>query len=130
MAEEERLVERRHNYDSLAGLVEEALGSLRARDEDVVLNAERLKTVVRTTTEIKEQLVIMNGRVRENREDVIAIKATPSLTREYYDTQREKVIGRIRVLEGKAPAFIQSAIIGLSMGGVLAGLNYLLSRSP
>ncbi len=88
MAEEERLVERRHNYDSLAGLVEEALGSLRARDEDVVLNAERLKTVVRTTTEIKEQLVIMNGRVRENREDVIAIKATPSLTREYYDTQR------------------------------------------
>ena len=122
--------ERRHNYDSLAMLVEETLGSLRARDEDVVLNAERLKTVVDTTREIKEQLILMNGRVRENKEDIIAIKAAPSLTRGYYDTQREAVINRIRVLEGRAPAIVQSLVIGLTMGGVMAMANYLLSRSP
>jgi len=36
------------DHASLEKLVREALGSLRARDGDVALNAERLKTVVDT----------------------------------------------------------------------------------
>ena len=122
--------ERRHDYSSLADLVRETLGLLKARDSDVALNAERLKTVVDTTQEIKEQLTLMNGRVRENEKDLVAIKANPPLTRDYCDQQRVVSDGRIRTLEQRTPAIIQTVAVALTTGGVMAAVGYLLSKLP
>ncbi len=122
--------ERRHDYTALTALVRETLDSLRARDGDVALNAERLKTVVDTTREIKEQLTRMNGRVRQNEKDLVAINANPPLTREHCDEQREGLEERMRTLEGKTPAVVQSIAISFTTGGALAVFYYLLSQLP
>ena len=119
-------IERRQGYTELVSLVTRMLESSQARDEITAVSAERLQTVVDTTREIKEQLLLMNGRVRQNEKDIVAVKANPPLTRERCDTQRGKLDRRIRELEGKVPALVQYLIVG----GAMAVVSYLFSQLP
>ena len=122
-------MEQQRNHAAIVAVVREALESL-LRDGAVSLNAERLKVVVDTTREIKEQLVKMNGRVRENEKSLVAIEASPPLTREHCDTQREDLAKRLRVLEGRVPSIVQNLTIAFITGGVFAVGGYLLGRLP
>lgn len=96
----------------------------------IVTNTVQMKVVVDTTHEIREQLQLMNGRVRQNREDVITLKANPSLTREYCDGKRGEIEKRIRALEGKLPSIIQNVVIALLTGGAMALMYFFLSKVP
>lgn len=104
----------------------------------LALNTERLKTVVDTTHEIKEQLVIMNGRVRKAETNIAVIEANPSsVTRDRCDEKRGELDGkrskleeRVERLERKVPAIVQNLTMCLLTGGVMALVGYFLSRLP
>lgn len=103
----------------------------------IITNTERLKVVVDTTHEIKEQLLVMNGRVRQNREDIVAIKVKPSITREHCDRQRsgldekrDVLERRIGELEKRLPSIIQNIVMALLTGGAMALVYYFLSKVP
>lgn len=123
-------VERRQEYAELISLVTRTFESLQAKDEITAINAERLKTVVDVTREIKEQLILMNGRVRQNEKDLAVAKANPSLTREHCDIQRGKLDERLRAIEEKTPAIIQNLAVAITTGGVMTIGGYLLSKLP
>jgi len=103
----------------------------------MVADSSKLEMLVETTHEIKNQLVLLNGRVRQNQVDVAAIKANVPLTRDYCDEQRAdiearrvKLDERVRKLEGRLPSFIQTIVVALFTGGILGLVSYFLSRVP
>lgn len=103
----------------------------------MTVNAAHLEAVMNTAGEIKEQLVMMNGHVRQNQIDLAAIKANPPLTREHCDKQREEteekrsvLEERVRRLEERLPSIIQNIIVALLTGGALGLVSYFLSRIP
>jgi len=131
------VIEQRHSYAELISVVTQALEALRVRDDAAVVNVERIKTVMDTTSEIKNQLIIMNGRVRQNTIDIVAIKANPPLTRNHCDKQHtkleeewDKLSERIRELEGKVPSIIQNIVVAVLTGGTIVILSHFISRVP
>jgi len=125
---ESRESERRHDYTALVRVVTETLSMLKSRDGDATLNAQLLQAVVDTTSEIKEQLMKVNGRVRENEKSISAIEATPPLTREYCEAHRGVIDKAVRELQQKTPAIIQLFAVSVATGSTIAVLGYLLSR--
>jgi len=117
-------------FTELVHLLTRTIKSLHAKDEITIINAERLETVVNTTHEIKEQLVLMNGRVREAEVNIASVKANPSLTRANCDELRSGLDGRVRKLESRIPATIQLIAMGFITGGGMAVVGYLLDRLP
>ena len=131
------VTERRQDYAEFTSAVTRVLEILQAQGSTATTNAAQLRVVLDTTSEIKEQLTIMNGRVRQNSMDIVAIKSNPPLTRNHCDKQHtkleeewDKLSERIRELEGKVPSIIQNIVVAVTTGGTIAIASHFLSRVP
>ena len=124
------VIERRQDYAEFTSAVTKVLEILQAQGSAAATNVAQLKVVLDTTSEIKEQLTIMNGRVRQNTIEIVAIKSNPPLTRNHCDAQRGALEKRIREIEGRVPAIVQYLVIAFVTGGVMSVASYLLSRLP
>ena len=131
------VTERRQDYAEFTSAVTRVLEILQAQGSTATTNAAQLRVVLDTTSEIKEQLTIMNGRVRQNTIDIVAIKSNPPLTRNHCDKQHtkleeewDKLSERIRELEGKVPSIIQNIVVAVLTGGTIVILSHFISRVP
>ena len=122
--------EGKSQYAELTAAITLMLEEFRFQQREAIVSVERMKIVLETSKEIKDQLIILNGRVRQNSTDITVIKSSPSLSREYCDDKHNTLETRIREIEGRVPALVQYVVVAFFTGSVMAVASHFISSAP